>query len=286
MADAVPNPQYPTRPPTRPRRSARKPQVSYRRSPGSVSRPVPRVPPGSTSRAARLLGLTRFIPFRAFVDLFFGGVQRNAQLAAAAQQRDLDRYRLTAAERATARLARGAERLVRVSLTPNPLTVAAEVVISPGGARLTRSVPRLVTEPALALQPLNDVVSLSSPDLALNLGQVGAPSRGGAGPGTAPKPAPIFTTSSPFLPLSLPFSFPIESPLLTPFNVPSVSSSPFASPLAFSGPLAEPLAEPEPQRCRCRARKRKAGRPGKGFFRIDDRGRETRRYWLNRAQRK
>lgn len=72
-----------------------------------------------------------------------------------------------------------------------------------------------------------------------------------------------------------------ESPLLTPFKPPGVSSSLLANPMA----LAEPLPEPEPDRCRCRQRKRKAGKPGKGFFTIDSRGREKRRYWLNREQR-
>lgn len=281
MADAAPVPQLPPRAPTRPRRTT-KPRTSYRRSPGAVSRPVPRPAPVPASRAARLLGLARFIPGRVFFDLFFGGVSRNAERAAASEQSDLDRYRLTAAERAAARAARGAERLVRITRAAagasNPLTLAAQASVP---RAVIRSVPQLMTEPSLVLDPVSNVVRLTEPaGLAEILGSQAGP-QGGAPPLTPTLPSPKFPAFPGNFPFSFPFLSPLESPLLTPFKPPQVVSSPLASPLA----LAEPLPQPEPQRCRCRARKPKAGKPGKGFFTIDSRGREKRRYWLNREQR-
>jgi len=278
VGDAAPSP-LPTRPPTRPRRSARKPTVTYRRSPGSVSRPVPRVPPVPTGGAGRILGsLARFIPGRIFVDLLFGGVSRNAERVAATQQRDLDAYRLTAAERALARLARGSERLVRITPAkpvPNPL-VEVRAAGNAGRAQLVRP-----AEIPLELQSFSDVVRLSESPVRLEFPEVSGSPRGGAPPSTLTPTLPNFWNPPAFFPLTPSISNPLVEVDLTQFRNPGVASNPLANPMT----LAEPLPNPNPDRCRCRQRKRKAGKPGKGFFTIDSRGREKRRYWLNREGR-
>lgn len=276
MADAaqqLPAPS-PARPSQRPRRSTA-PRTRYRRSPGAVARPRTSPAPAPAPRASRLLGLARFIPFRGFVDLFFGGVSRNAELAAATQQRDLDRYRLTAAERAVARAARGAERLVRIARAANPLTQpapaarpAARTVSRPALNPWPESLVEVAARAVTAPEPLNFPASLSRP-------------RGGAPPRPSPRPLSFGLPGPLAFPPKRFFDVLGANPLLTAFKSPGVQSNPLASPLQ----LQEPLPAPEQGRCRCRSPKRKAGRPGKGFFVIDKRGREKRRYWLNREQR-
>lgn len=272
MADEVSAPQpLPAPWPSRPRRTPAKPRARYRRSPGAASKPVPRTLPRPTGAASRLLGLARFFPGRVFVDLFFGGVSSNAERAAAAEQSDLDYL----ADRANARLARGTERRVTVSRpSPNPLT--PEVV---GSVRTPahRIAPELLPlpEPILEAVGSSNVAQQIFSATTGNIFEL-------AGEWTPPAGVPR-TPSLPGKLLDLPplprftelFSSPQTNPLLTPFKVPGVASSPLANPLA----LAEPMPNAEPDRCRCRARKRKAGKPGKGFFRINSRGEERRQYW-------
>lgn len=278
MGDVAPSP-LPTRPPTRPRRSVRKPTVTYRRSPGGLPRPqpsVPKVPPGGFGR---ILGsFARLIPGRLFVDLFFGGVSRNSERAAATQQSDLDRYRLTAAERALASLARGAERRVNIA-RPQPIPTPLPQV-SVGLREVTRSIANLVEIP-LELQSFSNVVRLSESPVSAQFPQSSSPPRGGAPPSTLTPTLPNFWKPPAFFPFTPSISNPLVEVDLTQFRNVGVASSPLATPMT----LAEPLPNPEPDRCRCRQRKRKAGKPGKGFFTIDSRGREKRRYWLNREGR-
>lgn len=274
MADegSAPQPLPAPYPQTRPRRAPAKPKVRYRRSPGAASKPVPRTVPRAPGAGGRLLGLARFIPFRGFVDLFFGGVSLNAERAAATQQSALD----YAAERAYSRLARGTERRVVISPRPtaNPLTPEVR-----GLVRATA--PGVVPNPLPLPEPVLEAVGSSSVALEIfsattgNFGEL-------AGEWTPPAGVPR-TPSLPEKLLELPplprftqlFSSPQTNPLLTPFNAPGVASSPLANPLL----LAEPMPNAEPDRCRCRAPKRKAGKPGKGFFRINSRGEERRQYW-------
>lgn len=278
MGDAAPSPLPPSWPSTRPRRSPQKPKVTYRRSPGAASKPVPRPPP----IGGRVLGtVARFIPFRAFVDLFFGGVSSNAERAAATEQSSIDYL----TERQLARLARGTERRVTVART-SAAARPAEIelpVPRPATDRVARVVPNPLAMPAPELARVGaNSVSLPEISPATEIfSQLTASARGGAPPRTTPPVLPKL--------LELPQLFPqffsnfsvLESPLLTPFKPPGVASSPLASPLT----MAEPLPQPEPQRCRCRAPKRRAGKPGKGFFTIDAKGRESRRYWQNREAR-
>lgn len=274
MADegSAPQPLPAPYPQTRPRRAPAKPKVRYRRSPGAASKPVPRTVPRAPGAGGRLLGLARFIPFRGFVDLFFGGVSLNAERAAATQQSALD----YAAERAYSRLARGTERRVVISPrpTPNPLTPEIR-----GSVRAAAD--RVAPKPDPLPDPVLQAVGSSSVALEIfgattgNFGEL-------AGEWTPPAGVPR-TPSLPEKLLDLPplprftqlFSSPLENPLLTPFEAPGVGSSPLANPLM----LAEPMPNAEPDRCRCRALKRKAGKPGKGFFRINSRGEERRQYW-------
>lgn len=282
MADVGPQPLPAPWPQTRPRRTKPKPRTTYRRSPGTASKPVPRTVPGAPGRVARLLGLARFIPFRGFVDLFFGGVLSNAERAAASQQSGIDYL----TERQWSKLARGTERRVTVSRSrASPATAPAEIRL-PGRAtpdRVARALPNPLTLPEPVLQKVGNL-NASLPEFSPASGifsEVGGVSKGGAPPRAS-------TLLSPKL-LELPQFFPnffgnlgsSSNPLLTPFRAPGVSSSPLASPLS----MAEPLPQSEPSRCRCRAPKRKAGKPGKGFFTIDAKGREKRRYWQNREAR-
>lgn len=276
MADeaAAPAPLPKPWPQSRPRRT-RKPTVSYRRRPGAASRPTP----GAARGASRLLGVLRFVPFRGFVDLFFGGVSSNAERAAATEQLGIDYL----SERGTARLARGTERRVRVSRAASTAAspvysspVLAEVLVS-GAAAADRvaAKPLPLPDPELLAVGNLSVASEIFPGLPGNFAEsVGIGSTPAGGPRSLTNleklldlpPLPRFTEL---------FSSPVESPLLTTFNVPGVASSPLARPEL----LAEPLPEPDAQRCRCRARKRKAGKPGKGFFTINRRGEERRQYW-------
>lgn len=273
MADEVSVPHsLPAPSPQRPRRAPAKPKVRYRRSPGSASKPVPRPVPGAGRLARGLLGAARFIPFRGFVDLFFGGVSSNAERAAATEQSALD----YAAERTNSRLARGTERRVVFSPRPTPNPLTAQAVVPGRGAA-----PRVAAKPDPLPDPVLQAVGSSSVALEIfgattgNFGEL-------AGEWTPPAGVPR-TPSLPEKLLDLPplprftelFSSPLSNPLLTPFSAPGVASSPLANPLM----LAEPLPNAEPDRCRCRARKRKAGKPGQGFFRINSRGQESRKYW-------
>jgi len=275
MADeaAAPAPLPKPWPQSRPRRT-RKPSVSYRRRPGAASRPTPSAPGG----AARLLGLGRFLPFRAFVDLFFGGVSSNTQRASSTEQSELDRL----AERQWDRLARGPERIVRVSRaavprysTPVLPETGISVRVSETSARVALPQPLPLPDPVLQSVGNSIVAQQIFPAEFGNFLESGGrsvPPAGGPRPLTRLEkllelpPLPRFPEL---------FSSPLTNPLLTTFNSPGVQSSPLANPLT----LAEPLPNPEPDRCRCRARKRKAGKPGKGFFRINQRGEERRQYW-------
>lgn len=275
MADVGPQPLPAPWPQTRPRRTPQKPKVTYRRSPGAVSRPVPRPVPSPGTAGRILSGLARFIPFRAFADLFFGGVQRNAERLAAAERSGLDYL----TERQWARLAHGTERRVRVTRSDSPLyslAPAAEVVVSGRSPRAgVVPEPLPLPDPVLAEVPNLSVAQQNfspAPGIFSSVVEVPTPP---AGPRTFPSLSPKLLELPPFQPFFTRFSTPVESPLLTPFEAPGVASSPLARPEL----LAEPLPEPEAQRCRCRARKRKAGKPGKGFFTINRRGEERRQYW-------
>lgn len=274
MADegSAPQPLPAPYPQTRPRRAPAKPKVRYRRSPGAASKPVPRTIPRAPGAGGRLLGLARFIPFRGFVDLFFGGVSLNAERAAATEQSALD----YAAERANARLARGTERRVVVSPRPTPNPLTPEVVgLGRGAAHRVAPKPDPLPDPVLQAVGSSSVALEIFGATTGNFGEL-------AGEWTPPAGVPR-TPSLPEKLLDLPplprftqlFSSPLENPLLTPFKAPGVASSPLAFPLA----LAEPLPEVDQQRCRCRTPKRKAGKPGQGFFRINSRGQESRKYW-------
>lgn len=273
MADEGTSPQpLPAPWPQRPRRAPAKPKVRYRRSPGAASKPVPRPIPGAGRAARGLFQLAKFFPGRVFIDLFFGGIQSNTERAAATQQSALD----YAAERTNSRLARGTERRVVVSPRPTPNPLTPEVVGLGRGAAA-----RVAPKPDPLPDPVLQAVGSSSVALEIfgattgNFGEL-------AGEWTPPAGVPR-TPSLPEKLLELPplprftelFSSPLPNPLLTPFSAPGVASSPLANPLM----LAEPLPNAEPDRCRCRARKRKAGKPGQGFFRINSRGQESRKYW-------
>lgn len=275
MADAAPKPVYTTRPPTRPRRARAQPRTSYRRSPGSASRPVPRAPAGTPSRAARLLGLARFIPFRGFLDLFFGGVSSNAERAAAAERAGLDYL----TDRQLSRLARGTERRVNVgrtgASTRTAAQPAAETRLLPGSA--SSRVANPLTAPAAL--PAPQLASVAAELLAPGLSPAVAQQLAGQPAPAAPRPTPA-ARPAPLIELpQLPQFFAnfglrtgiTENPLLTPFNTPAVGLLPQAL------PMLEQLPQPQSQRCRCR--RRKAGKPGKGFFTINQRGQERRRYW-------
>lgn len=274
MADegSAPQPLPAPYPQTRPRRAPAKPKVRYRRSPGAASKPVPRTIPRAPGAGGRLLGLARFIPFRGFVDLFFGGVSLNAERAAATQQSALDYL----AERTNAKLARGTERRVTVSRpsTANPLTPEVRGHVRAPNRRVAPD-PLPLPEPVLQAAGSSSVALEIFGATTGNFGEL-------AGEWTPPAGVPR-TPSLPEKLLDLPplprftelFSSPQSNPLLTPFNAPGVRSNPLAYPQA----LAEPLPTPDAQTCRCRVRKRKAGRPGKGFFRINSRGEERRKYW-------
>jgi len=275
MADAGPQPLPAPWPQTRPRRTPQKPKVTYRRSPGAVSRPVPRPIPSAGTAGRVLSGLARFIPFRAFADLFFGGVQRNSERLAATEQFWID-YQ---SERGTSRLARGTERRVSVSRSSAArysTPVLPEVLVS-RAATADRVVPKPspLPEPVLANVGVSSVaLGNFSPDPRI-FPEAGGVARPPAGPQTFTSPPQKLLEHPPFQPFFTRFSTPLESPLLTPFKPPGVASSPLARPEL----LAEPLPEAESQRCRCRAPKRKAGKPGKGFFTINRRGEERRQYW-------
>lgn len=286
MGDAAPNPVYTPRPQTRPRRTARKPKVTYRRSPGAVSRPVPRTPPVAPSRLARLLGLAKYLPGRTFIDLFFGGVSRNAERAAATERRDIDELSRKQQQRYDAIVAR---LLAGPTATPT-FEVSAEVRSNSAGTRLRPvAQPAPVPNPVLETVPLLSVASLSLPVPDLNFSGSQVTAQGGAprqsvssSPQIPNFPAQFFGN---FPSLFVPPAPPIESPLLTPFNPPGAQSSPLGALFAQPLGMLDPLPEENLDRCRCRQRKRKAGKPGKGFFTIDQKGRETRRYWLNREAR-
>lgn len=160
------------------------------------------------------------------------------------------------------------------------------------GRELARAAaPKPVTKPA-RIESQN--VRLAQPQPAKSLGISGrqAVAAGGAPP-SAPRPAPPKTpVAGPIFP-QIPGFFgtllpKLPGPQTATQDYLTLFQSP-ALPLPAAGPgpqgRVEPLpnAEPDAQRCRCR--KRKAGKPGKGFFTIDSRGRELRTYWLNREQR-
>lgn len=275
MADAAPSTVYTPRPPTRPRRSTARPRTSYRRSPGAASRPIPRAPPSAPSGASRLLGLARFLPFRAFVDLFLGGVSSNAERAAAAERAGLDYL----TERQLSRLARGTERRVRVGRAA--ASARAAVATAAEAGLLRRDAPaRLsnpLTQPAALPEPrlVSVAAELLAPGLAPQIAQQLAAPAAPAAPRPSSSAAPAPLLELPLLPQFFtgtgPSSRVTENPLLTPFNAPGVGLLP------QSLGMLEPLPQTESQRCRCR--RRKAGKPGKGFFVINRRGQERRRYW-------
>jgi hypothetical protein len=293
VADVAPSPLNPSWTPPRPRRTTKPPRVSYRRSPGAVSRPVPR---GTVAASRGASGVTRVLgsfPWAVALSAFFGGVYRNSERAAELQQSSLDNLEL----RQLFKLARGTERRVRIAkrkpavdIQPGPSSTVRPGV-RPSPAIHARPVANPLTEPAplpepeLATPRDSDVVRLTEPGPDPRIFQSPVHVPRGAPPRAPPASSPNFPFELPLLPEFFENFRPrpelVESPLLTPFNAPQAYSSPLANPQM----LAEPLPEPEPDRCRCRARKRKAGKPGKGFFTIDSRGREKRRYWLNREQR-
>lgn len=276
MADAAPSPLPSPFPQTRPRRSREKPKVTYRRSPGAVSRPVPRSIPGAGTAGRVLSGLARFIPFRAFADLFFLGVQRNAEQLAASERVGIDYLNA----RATARLAhgRGEPRRGRVTASrPEYATPVLPEVLVGRAAANDRVAPKPVPLPDPVLAAI-ELSSVASPNFSAELGNLSASRVSSPTPAGLLKPLSVSPKllEVPLLPQFFTrFSTPVENPLLTTFNAPGVASSPLARPEL----LTEPLPEPDAQRCRCRARKRKAGKPGKGFFTINRRGEERRQYW-------
>lgn len=293
MADVAPTPVLPSWTPARPRRTPKPPRVSYRRSPGAVSRPVPRQPVPTAGGGSAVRSALGNFPWALALSLFFGGVLRNSDRASELQRADLDAL----AVRQLAKLARGTERRVRIA-KPKRKPVAEPGRVSavrpgvrPGAAADAGRVASPVLEPAPLpapeLEPVPVSDALRAPEPVQNPEIWGNPEqvRRGAPRPASPPLAPKFPISLPTFPNFFEDFRPrpelVESPLLTPFEAPGVRLSPLAEPYGF----AEPLPEPEPDRCRCRARKPKKQKPGKGFFTVDSRGREKRRYWQNREQR-
>lgn len=268
MADAAPKPVYTTRAPSR-RRARASPRTTYRRSPGAASRPVPRTAPKPAPRSGGLLRLARFIPFRGFVDLFFGGVSSNTERAIAAQQSGLDYL----TERAWSRLARGTERAVRVSRAAPRASQTSVPGRDAAGVANPLVRPAALPAPQLAPVSIEAALRAVSPELRPEIFGSGetAPTPAPPPKPSAPAPAPLLEV--PLLPQFFSNFGARPSPLLTPAQAPEVRSSPLSNPFV----LAEPVPEPQTQRCRCR--RRKAGKPGKGFFVINSRGTERRRYW-------
>ena len=135
-------------------------------------------------------------------------------------------------------------------------------------AALAQEIPRAQPQPTAAAVAQNAVALLASP---------GAVPAARAAPASAPAPSPsprrAVRQLIPLGPLFSPGTAPVR---LTRFNAPGVAS-PVLAPVQRGLVTPAVGANPSPARCRCP--KRKAGKPGKGFFEINRRGQERRRYW-------
>jgi len=268
VADAFQAPSYiPT--PRRPRRSPRAPSVSYRRRPGSIT-PRADVRPATS-------GIGVYSAGAAWGGAFIGSAVLDKLSPWLIQQLRVvsaDVRRWTAAHRDAGGQRRGSRAAKRVYDTnpvtspapqprPNRGTAAtgarAAVAVAPAARPVVAPAPR--PAPAPAPQPVARPAPAPRP----------APR---PAPAAAPRPAP--TPRGPtFNPLTGPTWFAGTAPsVLT-----RIQSSPLLSPLVSPGlgALQLPAAEPSLDRCRCP--KRKAGKPGEGFFRINRRGQESRTYW-------
>ena len=278
MADAAPSPSIPAQ--SSRRRRSTKPRVTYRRSPGAVSRPVPRPPASVASRAARWIAPTlKFLgPFPSVLEALFRDVLRNSARAAELQQRTLDdaadAYWWKQLHRTESR--RGHARRPRASGSP----VIAQRTL-PAARPAARPVQSQLTKPNPLAQPAARVEV--APKVAARPAEIPA-IRPAARPVSKPRGVPKPVKFSPFSieippPLRAPMTRPppIESPLLTPFKAPGVASAP--NPLTLGRLNLEP--QPEPQKCRCRATKPKKAKPGEGYFSVGRTGRESRISWRN-----